>query len=70
MLRDEGGEDAVKIRCARPERDQREHVEAAMHDGLPASNEERQPAPQDYRCGQRELNPRPNRRREHVLHGH
>jgi hypothetical protein len=48
-------------RCRRRRRrrraDQREHVEAAVDDRLPAAHEERPAAPQHHRRGERELDP-------------
>src|ERR1039458_8009789 len=69
-VRSHCSEDAVKIGRARTKRDQREHVEAAMHDGLPAPDKERQSAPQDHWGRKSELDPGPHFCREHVLHGH
>jgi hypothetical protein len=56
--RDERGHNAVDPRHADAERDQREHVGAAVDDRLPAAHEERRTAPQHDRGGQQELEPR------------
>ena len=49
------------------ERDQREHVQVAVHHRRPAADEERPAAPQHDRRGQRELRPGHRRRRHDVL---
>jgi len=46
-----------KGRRSSSKRYKRKHVEAAMRDGLPASNEEGKPAPDHHRSCQRELDP-------------
>ena len=46
---------AVAVRGADAERDQREHVQVAVHDRRPAADEERPAAPQHDRRRQREL---------------
>ena len=52
---------AVDIGDAGAERDQSEHVEPAVADRSPASPEKRPPAPQNDRCREHELRPRPCR---------
>ena len=69
-LRNNGCEDAVKVGRPSPKRYKRKHVQAAMDDGLPASDKEGQCAPQDHRGCQSELYPSPGSCREQVLHGH
>ncbi len=50
-------DDAVKIRHAGAERDQREHVEIARHQRLPAAHEERPAGPDHNGRGEHQLNP-------------
>ena len=49
--------DAVDVRDAGAHRDQREHVEIARDQRLPAAHEERRARPQHHGRGERELNP-------------
>ena len=65
-----GSCDAVEVGRARAKRDQREHVEAAMHDELPTLDEEGQPTPQNHRSCESKLDPCPRSRRKQVLHRH
>ena len=60
-------DDAVEERRTGPQRDQREHVQAAMNDGCPATLEERPPAPEHDGCGENELRPRQHGRRDRGL---
>ena len=53
----DGRDDAVEERCADPERNQREHVGAAMNDRRPAAHEQRRAGPEDDRDRERELQP-------------
>jgi hypothetical protein len=69
-LRNYSGEDAIEIGRASAKGNQREHVEAAMHNRLPASDKERQSAPQNHRSCESKLDPCPHSRREQVLHRH
>jgi hypothetical protein len=61
-----GGDNAVDPGDGDAECDQREHVEAAIDDRLPASDKERPPAPEHHWCGQHELDPVHGRSRERV----
>jgi hypothetical protein len=60
------GHDREEIGHADAERDQREHVEAAVDERLPAAGEERRPAPQYDRRRQHQLRPRAHGRRNGV----
>ncbi len=55
QCRREGRDDAVEPGDAGAQRDQREHVEVARDERLPAALEERPAGPQHHRCRQREL---------------
>ena len=57
--------DAVKIRDAGAERDQREHVEAAVAQRGPAALKKRPAAPQHGWCCERQLQPRQGARRQY-----
>ncbi len=56
-LRHDGSDDAVDVGHACAHRDQREHVEVARQQRLPAAHEERPARPDDDRSGEHELNP-------------
>jgi hypothetical protein len=56
-LRHDRSDQAVDVSHARADRDQREHVEVARHERLPAANEERPARPQHDRCRKHELDP-------------
>src|SRR5215469_4072443 len=59
--REEAGENScnhtVEVGRARPRGDEREHVQAAVHNGLPAALEERSAASEDHGCREREIHP-------------
>ena len=59
--------DAVHVRRADADGDQREHIEASIDDRLPAALEERPTAPEHDRRGEDELKPREQTRRALVL---
>ena len=71
--RDEAGEegrhDAVAVGDPRPEGDEREHVEASVHDRGPAALEERPAAPEDDGRREGELDPERDVRRHEMPHG-
>ena len=64
------GDHAEQVSGAGAERDQGEHIEAAVCDGLHTAHEERPASPQNDRRGQRELNPPRQAGAERVLHRH
>ena len=51
-LREERSHEAIEIRCACAEADQREHIEAAKDERGPEALEKRPAAPKDYRSRQ------------------
>ena len=71
------GEEAPAEGRRRAEGDQREHVQVARHEGLPAAHEEGPAAPEHHRRRQHELDPERRRRvdppgqggRDHLAHG-
>ena len=77
--REQDSDDAIEIRRAGAQTDQREHVQVAVHDGSPRALEERPPGPQDDRRREQRLQPSscPRTKRlvqwtagEHVRHHH
>ena len=56
-LGDKDGHHTVEVGRRDAQRNQREHVEAALPDGFDAAHKERPAAPEDDRCRQREFNP-------------
>ena len=65
--RRKGRKEAVEVSGTRPEGDQAEHVQAAVHDRRPGAFEEWPPRPQDDRRGQSELNPGGDARRDEIM---
>ena len=55
--RGERADDAVEPGCACAERDQGEHVEATVDDGVPASGQQGPADPEEHRRGEDELEP-------------
>ena len=66
-FRRKGRKEAIEVSGARPEGDQAEHVQAAVHDRRPGAFEEWPPRPQDDRRRQGELNPDGNAWRDEIM---
>ena len=59
---------AVDVRDADAQPDEREHVQAAVDDRLPGAHEERPAAPEHDRRGEGQLHPAKRGRRSQVFH--